>query len=207
MKEENTNEQSPLTKDNLPEVMYPGVPVEYSGKELAAEGETTQEEAFPELTEEEKEEQQKESDKESTALIVFIVLFALMILKFFFPILESGVKTEELAAKGIDEHLYLSVRSFLIYIGATGSCLLPVLFVRFAIMKKGIKTVSKSCSTVIYSFWGLMCLAFWGLEWGHIFIPLWTLTVLFTVSLLSYNGGGIFKHMVLVIKEFIKKSS
>lgn len=162
-------------------------------------------EAPPELTEEEKEEQQKESDKESTALTVFVVLFALMILKFFFPILESDVSTEELAAKGIDEHLYLSVRSFLIYIGAIGSCLLPALFVHFAIMKKGIKTVSKSCSTVIYSFWVLMCLVFWGLEWGHIFIPLWTLTGLFTVSLLSYNGGGVFNHMFLAIKEFLLK--
>lgn len=193
MKEENTNEQSPLIKDNLPEVMYPGVTVEKMSN------------LSPKTAKSAIEKQKEQAEKNLVGSIIFRVLYVLN-LYFMAGIFYKFVLTfSEMEKAGVASEIISILFCLFLF-------LVPLIFTVFL---SGFTRLLIGCSagkdvikyiSIMEFFSCSIKLVFVGFVGGTFFIPSLVLSAFMAKSILTYNGGGFLNHCKNILKPFSPKN-
>lgn len=190
MKEENKTPAPPIIKKSLPEEIYPGAPIEETPAAETAADEPTAgigSEAPP--TEKEKE----QAEKHRVGSIIFKVLYVLnlyFIAKAFYA---AVLVFSEMEKAGVEPKIINLLFGLFLFI-------VPLFF---TVLLSGFTRllVGSAVKKNIMMYIGIMAvyncsvkIVFCGFAGGTFFVPSLAISAFAAKSILTYNGGGFFRH-------------
>lgn len=203
VKEANKTPAPPVIKKSLPEEIYPGVPIEETPAAEAAAGEPTAgigSEAPP--TEKENE----QAEKHRVGSIIFKVLYVLnlyFIAKAFYA---AVLVFSEMEKAGVEPKIINLLFGLFLFIVPLFFTVLLSGFTRLLVGSAAEKNVTIYISIMtIYNYWAkIMSCGFAG---GTFFVPSLAISAFAAKSILTYNGGGFFRHCKNTIKHSFHKQN
>lgn len=192
MTDENKPTAEPILKKNIPDVLYPGVPIEEAAeeqKEIAAGAGSD----APKTAEEIQKKREKEEAEVKVAAIIYNAFSAFLFLKLGEHGFGIDTTLSNLYALGKDIRPHLLLFSAIICLVAASFSIIPALFIRFVVIGKPLNKLDKRFSYVP-TFLTLCVVALLiKIGIGVIFIPVWFLLYFFTIHIFTYGKGGLFK--------------
>lgn len=200
MKSENGGESLPVVKKNLPDTIYPGVPIEETPAtepaEEAAAGVGS--EAPPSA------EEKEQAEKHRVGLIIFRVLYVLN-LYFIAKAFDAAVLAfSEMEKAGVEPKTVNFLFELFLFIVPLFFMVLLSGFTRLLVGSAAGKNVTIYISIMtIYNYWAkIMSCGFAG---GTFFVPSLAISAFAAKSILTYNGGGFFRHCAKELKSLSQK--
>lgn len=204
MKEENKTPAPPVIKKDLPDTIYPGVPIEETPAGIGSEAPTPQaEEASPQKptpTEKEKE----QAEKHRVGSIIFKVLYVLN-LYFIAKAFDAAVLVfSEMEKAGVEPKTVNFLFELFLFIVPLFFMVLLSGFTRLLVGSAAKKNVTIYISIMtIYNYWAkIMSCGFAG---GTFFVPSLAISAFAAKSILTYDGGGFFRHFFETLGALFNK--
>ena len=196
------NKTPAVMKKDLPEEIYPGIPIEETPAAEASADEPTAgigSEAPP-TPEEEKE----QAEKHRVGLIIFRVLYVLN-LYFIAKAFDAAVLVfSEMEKAGVEPKTVNFLFELFLFIVPLFFMVLLSGFTRLLVGSAVEKNVTIYISIMtIYNYWAkIMSCGFAG---GTFFVPSLAISAFAAKSILTYNGGGFAKHCKKLLIHIFKK--
>lgn len=206
MKEETKTPAPPVIKKDLPDELYPGVPVEETTEEQKDISAGMGSDA-PKTAEEMQKEKEKEEAEVKVAAVIYNVFSAFLFLKLGNHGFGIDTTLSNLYALGKDIRPHLLLFSAIICLVAASFSIIPALFIRFVVIRKPLNKFSNGFLFVPV----LLTIGVVGLliriGIGAALIPLWFLLCLFSAHIFTYDKGGLFrtffKRLPALFKGFL----
>ena len=206
MPTENKTPAPPVIKKDLPEELYPGAPIAGAGSEAPA---LQAEEAAPqklsaEVSEEATKKVKSTKDKIATGTIIFRVLFPLNIYfmyDFFRKSFSSFVQMKE---NGISEETITSLLKMTLFFAPLFFFVVLAVFMRMLIGCSAGKDTAEFIA-IMTLFQYFVKAAYFGKAGSGIFLSALAISASLSEAILTYDGGGFFRHIARQIKRLWTK--
>ena len=206
MPTENKTPAPPVIKKDLPEELYPGAPIAGAGSEAPA---LQAEEAAPqkppaEVSEETTKKVKSTKDKIATGTIIFRVLFPLNIYfmyDFFRKSFSSFVQMKE---NGISEETITSLLKMTLFFAPLFFFVVLAVFMRMLIGCSAGKDTAEFIA-IMTLFQYFVKAAYFGKAGSGIFLSALAISASLSEAILTYDGGGFFRHIARQIKRLWTK--
>ena len=206
MKEENKTPAPPVIKKFLPEEICPGAPIAGAGSEAPTpQAEEAAAQKLPaEVSEETTKKVKSTKDKIATGTIIFRVLFPLNIYfmyDFFRKSFSSFVQMKE---NGISEETITSLLKMTLFFAPLFFFVVLAVFMRMLIgCSTGKNTAEFIAIMTLFQYF--VKAAYFGKAGSGIFLSALAISASLSEAILTYDGGGFFRHIARQIKRLWTK--
>ena len=163
-----------------------------------------------ELAERESKPAKSEYGKAKTASVIFNVFFAIVVLQFLQPLIDIDKEIAQMARDGKDIAVQLQLLTKTVYAFASACLILPALLIRFIVMGKSIRKNLDLFEPALYIVSSIVLMIFLEMRAKPLIFVLWVLTFMFTLHILSYDKGGLFRtffaNIWYKVKSVFKKN-
>lgn len=207
MTDENKPTAEPVLKKNIPDVLYPGVPIEEAAeeqKEIAAEAGSPPPSSEEQPGEEEKQAFVKKAKETENKIlvgkIIFKVLFFLNIYLMYDFFRKSFLIFEQMTENGTSEEIIAFLIKIMLFFAPIFSFGVLAVFMRLLI---GCSVGKKAAEFIIimslYQYF--VKAAYFGKEGTGIFLSALAVSSYLSEAIITYSGGGFFRHIANQIKQ------
>lgn len=207
MTDENKPTAESVLKKNIPDVLYPGVPIEETAeeqKEIAAEAGSPPPSPEEQPGEEEKQAFAKKAKETENKIligkIIFKVLFFLNIYLMYDFFRKSFLIFEQMTENGTSEEIIAFLIKIMLFFAPIFSFGVLAVFMRLLI---GCSVGKKAAEFIIimslYQYF--VKAAYFGKEGTGIFLSALAVSSYLSEAIITYSGGGFFRHIANQIKQ------
>ena len=185
-----------VLKKDLPDELYPGVPIAGAGSEAPAP--QAEKDAPQKPT---PEEEKAAAEKNRVGAIIFRVLYCVNLYFLAAAFYSTISKLSEMEKSGADPKALDAQFGLFMLLAPLVSTVLLSGFTRLLVGCSAGKDVMKYIG-IMAAFNGMVKFAFSGFSGGAIFIPSVAVSAFLAEAILTYNGGGFAKHCKAQLKSF-----
>ena len=187
-------------KKDLPDELYPGAPIAGAGSEAPTP--QAEEDAPQKPTPEE--EKAKAAKEINAAAIIFTILIFLIVFRLLNIIFTMDKEITQMLKEGKNIKKQLDFIFKFFYITSSACCIFPALFVRFVVIRKAICDALESFQGAPLCIFGFVLIVFLHYKAPLYFFVLILLSYTFTLHILSYDKGGLFRTFFVNIWYKVK---
>ena len=196
--------QPAILKKDLPDELYPGAPIAGAGSTVPEAEEDAAQKPPAEVSEETTKKVKSTKDKIATGTIIFRVLFPLNIYfmyDFFRKSFSSFVQMKE---NGISEETITSLLKMTLFFAPLFFFVVLAVFMRMLI---GCSTGKDTAEFIVIMtlFQYFVKAAYFGKAGSGIFLSALAISASLSEAILTYDGGGFFRHIARQIKRLWTK--
>ena len=190
-----------ILKKDLPDELYPGVPIAGAGSEAPA---LQAEEAAVQKPPPTPEEEKAKAEKNRVGAIIFRVLYCVSLYFFAAAFYSTILRLSEMEKAGVNPKVLDVQFGLFMFLAPLISTVLLSGFTRLVVGCSAGKDVMKYIG-IMAAFNGTVKFVFSGFSGGAIFIPAVAVSAFLAEAILTYDGGGFAKHCKKLLIHIFKK--